>query len=115
MVLVIDEGRGEISSFVIHMRSLYLKKDIAAFEKQIVCKVSELMKGGNKESLKQLYCYVDPIYQLLYFEIKTKTAPISCEMQKMLELAALPLYKMSEEIRGNYLLKLGDLLAKSHL
>lgn len=111
MVLLNDTVRGEISSFVIQLHFLYINKDFLAFEKQIVCKILELLKDVDHESLKKLYWYVDPIYQLLYYEIKMKTVPISRTIQKVIELASLPLYQMPEEIRENHLLKLNKLLS----
>jgi hypothetical protein len=111
MVLVTDIGGGEIGSFVIQLRFLYRNKQFSAFETQVIWKIKELLREGTRDSLMRMYCHLDPVYQLLYFEIKMKTAPISRKLQKVIETASLPLYKMSEEVRENYLLKLEELLS----
>lgn len=110
MVLVRNEGGEDIGSFVIQLDFLYKKKDFQAFERQVAAKIRELMADKSENSLMKLYWYLDPIYRLLYFDIKTKSTPISIKLQKMIEMASMPLYQMSEEVRANYLSKLTQML-----
>ena len=110
MVLLNNVGGEGVASLVIHLTFLYREKKIGAFERQIIAKIDSLAKVGSPESLQKLYCFLDPIYQLLYFDIKSKNSKLSRKMEKLIELAALPFHKMSVETRRNALDKLLDLL-----
>jgi hypothetical protein len=107
-----DMGGEDVVSFVVQLRVLYLNKDFFTFEKKVIWKISELIKDGSRESLLKLYCSLDPLYQLLYCDTQENATPISARLRKMIEVASLPLYQMSEEVRGNYLLKLRRMLSK---
>ncbi len=114
MVLFISEIGGEdVVSFIVQLKLLYLNRDFFAFEKKVVWKISELIKDGSRESLVKLYCCLDPIYQLIYYDIKKKTTPVSRRIQKAIEMASMPLYQMSEEVRNSYLQKLIQILSKN--
>lgn len=110
MVLLNNDGGDDVASFIIHVSFLYREKKFSAFERQILSKVFELVKDESSESLQKLYCFLDPIYQLLYFDIKSKNSKLSRKMEKLIELAALPFHKMSVETRRNALDKLLELL-----
>ncbi len=107
-----DMGGEDVVSFIVQLRLFYLNRDFLTFEKKVIWKISELIKDGSRESLIKLYCSLEPLYQLLYSDAQNDAAPISGRLRKMIEVASLPLYQMSEEVRGNYLLKLKQMLSK---
>jgi hypothetical protein len=101
--------------FLTGVSDFYHAKKYREVEHMILSQVKDLLSSYESNSsplvLKDLYQFIDPVYQLLYFDLQTKNVPIARKVKKILEIASLPLFDMPSEDQSQYIHQIKTFLA----